>query len=81
MTAAPAAEAVHASTGIDAPELLRPGETCWRIETARRLAFLIDAQAYYAALLEALGKARQSIWMKGLPGAVPAACSSSAASS
>lgn len=65
MTAEPVAAAVHASSGIDAPELLRPGETCWRIETARRLAFLIDAQAYYAALLEALGKARQSIWILG----------------
>jgi len=45
--------------------LLRPGETCWRVETARRLAFLIDTEAYYAALLEALGKAQQSIWILG----------------
>ncbi|RRN63817.1 phospholipase D-like domain-containing protein [Caulobacter sp. 602-1] len=45
--------------------LLRPGETCWRVETARRLAFLIDAQAYYAALLEALERATQSIWILG----------------
>lgn len=45
--------------------LLRPGETCWRVETARRLAFLIDAQAYYAALLEAFEQAKQSIWILG----------------
>lgn len=45
--------------------LLRPGETCWRVETARRLAFLIDAQAYYAALLEAFERAKQSIWILG----------------
>jgi len=48
-----------------AASVLRPGDTCWRIETARRLAFLIDSEAYYAALLEALGKARQSIWILG----------------
>lgn len=45
--------------------LLRPGETCWRIETAKRLAFLVDAEPYYAALLEALGRARHSIWILG----------------
>lgn len=45
--------------------LLRPGETCWRVEAARRLAFLIDAQAYYAALLETFERAKQSIWILG----------------
>lgn len=45
--------------------LLRPGDTCWRVEMASRLAFLIDAQAYYAALLEAFEGARQSIWVLG----------------
>lgn len=45
--------------------LLRPGDTCWRIETARRLAFLIDSEAYYAALREALEKAERSIWILG----------------
>lgn len=45
--------------------LLHPGETCWRLETATRLAFLIDAQAYYAALLETFEAARQSIWILG----------------
>lgn len=45
--------------------LLRPGETCWRIETARRLAFLIDTEAYYVALREALEKAEHSIWILG----------------
>lgn len=45
--------------------LLRPGDTCWRVDTATRLAFLIDAEAYYAALLEAFEGARQSIWILG----------------
>lgn len=45
--------------------LLRPGETCWRIETARRLAFLIDTESYYAALREALEKAERSVWILG----------------
>jgi phosphatidylserine/phosphatidylglycerophosphate/cardiolipin synthase-like enzyme len=49
----------------EADTLLRPGETCWRIETAKRLAFLIDAESYYAALMEALVKARRSIWILG----------------
>lgn len=45
--------------------LLRLGETCWRIEDAQRLAFLIDNQAYYAALYDALTRARRSIWILG----------------
>jgi phosphatidylserine/phosphatidylglycerophosphate/cardiolipin synthase-like enzyme len=45
--------------------LLRAGDTCWRIESARRLAFLIDTQSYYAALREALEKAERSIWILG----------------
>lgn len=41
--------------------LLRPGETCWRIEPARRVAFLIDAAAYYRALRLALINARRQV--------------------
>lgn len=44
---------------------LEPGATCWRLETADRLAFLIDTESYYKALGEALEQARQSIWILG----------------
>lgn len=45
------------------PPRLRDG--CWRIEPARRVAFLIDTEAYYASLREALEKAERSIWILG----------------
>jgi phosphatidylserine/phosphatidylglycerophosphate/cardiolipin synthase-like enzyme len=45
--------------------VLREGETCWRIEPARRVAFLVDTEAYYAPLREALEKAQRSIWILG----------------
>lgn len=65
MTGSPAAGIAHGDAEADLPLLLRPGDTCWRIETAGRLAFLLDAETYYAALMQALGKARQSIWILG----------------
>ena len=45
--------------------LLIPGETCWRTEAADRIAFLIDTEAYYTALYEAMQKARRSILILG----------------
>ena len=45
--------------------VLRPGETCWRLARAARAAFLVDNQAYYAALFEALQAARHSILVLG----------------
>jgi phosphatidylserine/phosphatidylglycerophosphate/cardiolipin synthase-like enzyme len=41
------------------------GETCWRKERADRIAFLIDTQAYFRALHEALQKATRSILILG----------------
>ena len=43
--------------------LLRPGETCWRLEEADRAAFLIDSADYFSALKTALLSARRSIWI------------------
>jgi phosphatidylserine/phosphatidylglycerophosphate/cardiolipin synthase-like enzyme len=43
----------------------RAGETCWRVERADRVAFLVDNEAYYAALFDALHLARRSIWVLG----------------
>jgi len=45
--------------------VLRPGETCWRIEHAHRAAFLVDTEAYYSAVFEALQKARRSVLLLG----------------
>lgn len=45
--------------------LLIPGETCWRTERAERVAFLIDTEAYFTALHEALVKAERSILILG----------------
>ena len=39
--------------------LLQPGETCWRVERARRAAFLVDTQAYFNAALAAMGRERK----------------------
>jgi phosphatidylserine/phosphatidylglycerophosphate/cardiolipin synthase-like enzyme len=45
--------------------VLRPGETCWRTAHADRVAFLVDNQAYFAAVAAALQKARRSILLLG----------------
>jgi phosphatidylserine/phosphatidylglycerophosphate/cardiolipin synthase-like enzyme/uncharacterized membrane protein YdjX (TVP38/TMEM64 family) len=43
----------------------KPGWNCWRVEPARRAAFLIDGQAYFAAFREAALAAERSIYMLG----------------
>jgi len=45
--------------------VLRPGETCWRKTRSDRVAFLVDNQAYFAAVAAALMKARRSILLLG----------------
>lgn len=45
--------------------LLRPGDTCWRVERARRMALIVDAADYFAAVKRAMLKARQSILLIG----------------
>jgi len=44
---------------------LQPDETCWRIEQAGRIAFLVDAQDYFTAVREALAQARHSVLLLG----------------
>ncbi len=46
-------------------QVLRPGETCWRIETADRCAVLIDGEAYFRAFKKAALAARHSILIVG----------------
>lgn len=50
---------------LDARELLVPGDTCWRVETARRFAVLMENEAYFDALASALSKARRSVVVLG----------------
>lgn len=45
--------------------ILIPGETCWRKARAGRAAFLVDAEAYFTAVFEALRQARRSVLLLG----------------
>jgi len=45
--------------------LLREGRSVWRLASARRLAFLVDGDAYFATLAAALRRARRSILIAG----------------
>ena len=47
-----------------APSVLTP-DTVWRKAPARRVAFLVDSAAYFAAALSAIRKARRSIILLG----------------
>lgn len=43
----------------------QPGRNCWRVETADRLSVIVDGQAYFRALREALLKAERLVMMIG----------------
>jgi phospholipase D1/2 len=45
--------------------VLLAGRNCWRIERAGRLAFLIDAAAYFAAVRAAIAQAKRSVFILG----------------
>ncbi len=45
--------------------ILRDGETCWRRANADRLAFLIDGEAFFGAVADAVENACHSIWLLG----------------
>src|SRR4051812_43490124 len=46
-------------------DLLVPGRNCWRVGRAHRLAFLIDGEAYFAAVRAAMAAARRTIFILG----------------
>lgn len=46
---------------MDENAILRPGDTCWRLEHAERVAFLVDGAAYFSAARDAIRRARQSV--------------------
>lgn len=50
---------------MEASRILRPGRNCWRIDHARRVAFLVDAADYFATFREAVRRARRSIVILG----------------
>ena len=45
--------------------LLRPGETCWRVEPGGPVRFLVDGQVYFDAVSDAIRRARRSIHLLG----------------
>lgn len=47
------------------PTILLPGNSCWRIEHADRVAFLVDGAAYFHAFREAAKLAQRSILIAG----------------
>jgi phosphatidylserine/phosphatidylglycerophosphate/cardiolipin synthase-like enzyme len=53
------------SLSMAPPVILKPGLNCWRVEHARRVAFLVDGQDYFAAVLGALRAARRSVLLLG----------------
>jgi phospholipase D1/2 len=53
---------------MDPPEqspILRPGDTCWRIEKADRLAVIVDAADYFATIRSAVQRAQHSVMLIG----------------
>ena len=51
--------------GDGVSSVLKPGETCWRIARANRAAFLVDTEAYFTAVFDALQNARRSVLLLG----------------
>lgn len=45
--------------------ILAPGRNCWRVERAHRVAFLIDAAAYFDVLVDAMRRAQRCIHIIG----------------
>jgi len=48
-----------------ADPILVPGRTCWRMETADRVAVIIDAAAYFARIKAAILNARHTVMLIG----------------
>ncbi|MGR3504681.1 MAG: phospholipase D-like domain-containing protein [Paracoccaceae bacterium] len=51
--------------GEEPMPLLRPGQTCWRVAQAERLAVIVDAADYFAHVREAILNARHSVFLIG----------------
>ena len=46
-------------------QLIEPGRNCWRMERASRLALIVDAEAYFKAVKEAILSARRTVYLIG----------------
>ena len=46
---------------MERPNLIVPGETVWRTAAAERLGFIVDARDYFAAFVDAVERARESV--------------------
>ncbi|AOX47809.1 hypothetical protein AB870_00235 [Pandoraea faecigallinarum] len=55
----------HDGTANGTPALLREGRNCWRIARAARMRMLVDGDAYFSALREALLAARHTVFILG----------------
>jgi phospholipase D1/2 len=55
----------HTRLRTQSSALLEPGETCWRLETADRVAVLIDAADYFNAFRHAVAAARERVFIIG----------------
>lgn len=49
----------------DTDDLFRPGDTCWRVDTASRLSVIVDADDYFRAARAAMLKAERQILLIG----------------
>lgn len=58
-------EAITRLTALQRATILLEGHNCWRIARAERLAFLIDADAYFRAFAAAAERARHRICILG----------------
>lgn len=59
---------MNTQTDLEVEHLLpipQPGRNCWRVETASRVALIIDAADYFAAVQKALKNARRQILLIG----------------
>ena len=45
--------------------ILREGTNCWRIVRAERASFIVDGEAYFASVREAIGNARHCVFILG----------------
>ncbi|UIJ73327.1 phospholipase D-like domain-containing protein [Aurantimonas sp. HBX-1] len=58
-------QATPASRKSGRSPILRAGENCWRIETADRVAWLVDGEEYHPTAKQALLNARHSVLLVG----------------
>jgi phospholipase D1/2 len=52
-------------TSMSKESILNEGRNCWRIRKAKRLSFLIDADAYFRALISAVDQAEKAVYISG----------------